>query len=628
MTEVGVHHADDVRGGRAEAGDHGGPQTELAGAVKDLHPVRPGQLVGDLARAVRRVVVDHHELERDTGAAGGIEQPADEFGQPIAFVVGRNDDRQVGFRGRRHPGTIIQASRSLTHDATADGTHLAILGLDAHPARAPGTPAAVTGPRPPAATRACTPTKASALVTAACPTATRGIRSRRASCSSTPPGGACGRASRWWRPSISQPRPSWPGCSSRSDDAAYGGRVGEGAAALFLLLGDPGIQKLGGMCVRAQCETFIALAVTGALALSWKSLDRRRLLAIAGVWLAVAFWLKYNAIVFALPVGLAAVLPAEGRIDWRRAAAALAWLFVGAAVASAAVLLYFAASGALTDLWLATISYNVRYASETYTGTLDVARYLLVMPFGRARVDGLWFVGLLGLLALTQFRKTRMTAVTLAWIAAAVLSIAVNGSRGLAAVFSAGRAGARAGRRRRSRGRLAGATTGPTFYHRHRTDPDRRHLARRRRRCPGPGPGCWVCRRAWRTPSTTSGICRGDLTREAYLARFDRGDGGKFSPLAIDRLAARVREQTTPGRSDLVFGFAAGGVLARDGTRKRVALLLEPAGRARIRRRSARLRIDGPAGRSAIARHRRSSRSRSTTGAWPRPRRPIRSTSS
>lgn len=342
----------------------------------------------------------------------------------------------------------------------------------------------------------------------------------------------------------------------------YGGRVGEGAAALFLLLGDPGIQKLGGMWVRAQCETFIALAVTGALALSWKSLDRRRLLAIAGVWLAVAFWLKYNAIVFALPVGLAAVLPAEGRIDWRRAAAALAWLFVGAAVTSAAVLLYFAASGALTDLWLATISYNVRYASETYTGTLDVARYLLVMPFGRARVDGLWFVGLLGLLALTQFRKTRMTAVTLAWVTAAVLSIAVNGSRGLPQYFLqaapalalAGAAGFAAAWQERRRARPFTIGIGLILI-----------AGIWRVGVEGP----WSRPRLLGLPQSVANTIddvrylRGDLTREAYLARFDRGDGGKFSPLAIDRLAARVREQTTLGDPIYVFGFAAGGVLAR-----------------------------------------------------------------
>ena len=91
------------------------------------------------------------------------------------------------------------------------------------------------------------------------------------------------------------------------------------AAALFLVLGDPGIQKLGGMYARAQCETFIALAVTGAVALAWRSIERPRALVLAGVCLGAAFWLKYNAIVFAVPVGAAALLSADGPLDRRRA---------------------------------------------------------------------------------------------------------------------------------------------------------------------------------------------------------------------------------------------------------------------------------------------------------------------
>jgi hypothetical protein len=55
----------------------------------------------------------------------------------------------------------------------------------------------------------------------------------------------------------------------------------------------------------------------------------------------------------------------------------------------------------------------------------------------------------------------------------------------------------------------------------------------------------------------------GAMTREAYLARFDRGEGGKFSPPAIERLVARVKEATSPADPVLVFGFAGGGVLAR-----------------------------------------------------------------
>jgi hypothetical protein len=344
---------------------------------------------------------------------------------------------------------------------------------------------------------------------------------------------------------------------------AFGGRAGEGAAALFLLLGDPGIQRLGGQYLRAQCETFIALAVTAAVALAWRSFDRRRVWMVAGIWLSVAFWLKYNAAVYALPVGLAAALPANGPIDRRRSLRALAWMAVGGVTASAVVLIYFAVSGALADLWLATISYNVRYSGETYAGLADALRYVATMPFGRARVDGLWFVGLLGLLPLVAFRRpNRMTAVTLLWLAAAVLSIAINGSRGLPQYFIqaapalalAGAAGLAAMWEARGRARILAGVVGLALL-----------AGVWRVGVEGP----WSRPRLLGLPQAAANIAddvrylRGGMTRDDYLARFDRGDGGKFSPAAIDRLAGRVRETTAATDRVLVFGFAGGGVLAR-----------------------------------------------------------------
>jgi hypothetical protein len=55
----------------------------------------------------------------------------------------------------------------------------------------------------------------------------------------------------------------------------------------------------------------------------------------------------------------------------------------------------------------------------------------------------------------------------------------------------------------------------------------------------------------------------GRMTHETYLARFDRGDGGKFSPLAVERLAARITATTPASQPVYVFGFSAGGVLVR-----------------------------------------------------------------
>src|SRR6185436_24495 len=40
------------------------------------------------------------------------------------------------------------------------------------------------------------------------------------------------------------------------------------SAAIFLLLANPAIQRLSGVRVRAQCETFIAVAVTAAFVLA------------------------------------------------------------------------------------------------------------------------------------------------------------------------------------------------------------------------------------------------------------------------------------------------------------------------------------------------------------------------
>src|SRR4051812_16828081 len=50
--------------------------------------------------------------------------------------------------------------------------------------------------------------------------------------------------------------------------AVLGGPLtGAASAAIFLFLSDPSFARYGGVRVRAQCETFIALAVTAAVAL-------------------------------------------------------------------------------------------------------------------------------------------------------------------------------------------------------------------------------------------------------------------------------------------------------------------------------------------------------------------------
>ena len=178
--------------------------------------------------------------------------------------------------------------------------------------------------------------------------------------------------------------------------------VGLGAAALALLFGHPSLSRLSGVYIRGQCETFIAPAVTIALVLVARAQPKRSHLVWAGVALGVAFWLRYNAIVYVLPVALAVVLlPAGGDVARRRTAANLGWIASGFGLVGAVTLAYFAAHGALGELRLATIDYNLRYAGETYrSGLLGALGYLVTMPLNRIRAEMLWFLGAAGAVSL------------------------------------------------------------------------------------------------------------------------------------------------------------------------------------------------------------------------------------
>src|SRR6187397_382181 len=82
-----------------------------------------------------------------------------------------------------------------------------------------------------------------------------------------------------------------------------GPTAGGWSAVLFLLLSDPSLTRLGGVRIRAQGETFIALAVTAALAalaLGAKGAGGASgargagAIGAAGVLLGAAFAIKYN----------------------------------------------------------------------------------------------------------------------------------------------------------------------------------------------------------------------------------------------------------------------------------------------------------------------------------------------
>ncbi|GIW20608.1 MAG: hypothetical protein KatS3mg065_0904 [Chloroflexota bacterium] len=74
MGEVGVHLADDPRPageGDPEAVEVGPPEAGLAGPVADADPrVGGGELVGEAAGAVGRVVVDDEERRLREGRPG------------------------------------------------------------------------------------------------------------------------------------------------------------------------------------------------------------------------------------------------------------------------------------------------------------------------------------------------------------------------------------------------------------------------------------------------------------------------------------------------------------------------------------------------------------------------------
>ena len=232
-----------------------------------------------------------------------------------------------------------------------------------------------------------------------------------------------------------------------------GGPLGGGLSAVaFLLLSDPGLGRLGGVRVRAQSETFIALAVSGALALALGAKGARgasgavRLVA-AGLMLGAAFALKYNAGLYVLVVLFAlAATRGVALLD-------VIWIAAGALVIPLALLAVFWRGGALNDLYQATITYNLLYSSETYAGRWDMVRYLVTFPMQHARVDGLWFAGGLGCLVLTgaglwtparrglgeggpgHRRLGGGAWLPVAWVGIACLSIAINGSRNLPQYF-------------------------------------------------------------------------------------------------------------------------------------------------------------------------------------------------
>lgn len=338
----------------------------------------------------------------------------------------------------------------------------------------------------------------------------------------------------------------------------YSTHIGCGAAALFLLFGDPYLQRLSGIYVRGQCEPFMALAITACLVLLADRNRRRGHLFAAGVALAAAFWLKYNAAAYALPVALAAWAWNRDR-GWRPAAVDLGWVGLGFAAVAAGVLAYFAATGALLDLRLATLDYNLRYSHETYEGATTPLRYVFSFPIERVRVDMIWFLGGLGaLLVVPRARVDRSALVVLAWLAGALLSIAVNGSRSLPNYFvQANPALALAA----SAGLATLVSRGAAV----RTATAVLLVAAMWR--VGADTPLWGLRLA-SLPGLVANVrydvdhLRGRFDRDRYLQRFK---GQKHDALENERLIRYVRETTAPDDPIFVFGFSGGSVSWKSG---------------------------------------------------------------
>jgi hypothetical protein len=162
---------------------------------------------------------------------------------------------------------------------------------------------------------------------------------------------------------------------------------------------------------------------------------------LSGALIGAAVVYKYNAAVYAVAVaGAALFLRSPGTRGtapfWRDVIIDWVGMFLGFLGPVAAMLLWFAAAGAWSDFWNATVAYNLGYSGETYGGVANFCVYLVTFPVRQARVEPLWLLGgaaCLGLLARARRDRSGLVAVT--WVAAACLSIAINGSRNLPQYF-------------------------------------------------------------------------------------------------------------------------------------------------------------------------------------------------
>jgi len=320
-----------------------------------------------------------------------------------------------------------------------------------------------------------------------------------------------------------------------------GGLVGAWSAVVFLLLSNPAFARLGGVSVRAQCETFIALAVTAAfvcLARSRNTQKANGLYFVAGVLLGIAFAFKYNAIAYVLAALFALLV-------WKRfTLKALVILGAGFFVPIALLATWFTAGYGLQDLYDATITYNVRYSGETYEGPWHAVLYLLTFPIRHARVDALWLIGGAGCaVLLVAARRGVERLVPVVWTAAACLTIAINGSRDLPQYFvqaapALALAAAWGAIFLRTTSRIANTVIIGLIV-----------------------VGVWRVNDFGKLVDNTRHdlrFMRGAISRSEHLSRYGDRTTRKYSALAMDELGAFMQSHSTSTDTVYVFGFSSG----------------------------------------------------------------------
>lgn len=344
--------------------------------------------------------------------------------------------------------------------------------------------------------------------------------------------------------------------------------AGEAAAAIFLLFGNPSFTRLSGMWLRSQCETFIALFVTGAVLLVVPrpgrdaspgsisaSLPSTAATILAGALAGIAFLYKYNAGIYLLVPASALVVTAwassarrgaHGASRARLLAGRCAALATGFALPLCLAGVAFVASGAWQDLYQATVAYNLGYSGETYGGFREFAAYQASFPVERSSVDSLWMLGGLGtaVLLVSSWRQPIFVPVPV-WVASACLSIAVNSSRGLPQYFvQAGPALA-----------LAAGVGGAVLF---------RLMGRLPRAILLLALAVAVVRvnqfdKLLENTLHDVRFISGRMTEDEYLARFGgQRETDKFAALSVRRLGEYLDGRTAPGDSVLIFGFSAG----------------------------------------------------------------------